>query len=382
MSQAQTLKNFLSVQKKGSINTKDSVTKKRALTILDAALLEAPPVKKTRTSLRLSSKLETKELPSTEFAEPEAKDTSSVLSGPTQNIIDRILTRSRRKLVQPKLAGFINSPEPSSDKVKEIQNVTKDVAKLIESNFSFDNVLDTEAINRSENDVKLPADNCLESKAEISAANKSTDSDTVEALEPIKKVPGYIKYRHLLQSTPSNDSHSKAQEAPKETTLVSANTTPKTTVPGFKKHGHLLAGKIELPLPEKFETLEKIFHALHHTIVFFKSQNLNCVYHRMKKPVENMCNRTFTLDHLAQIKTVYPEAFRYEALKYMHQGQRIESVLLEVDDAEEKLYDNQTNIYETLKLAGSKLELRLKEFRRRLINIVKAEHEDRDPGRI
>ncbi|KAK9762087.1 replication licensing factor Cdt1, partial [Basidiobolus ranarum] len=46
-----------------------------------------------------------------------------------------------------------------------------------------------------------------------------------------------------------------------------------------------------------------------------------------------------------------------------------------VDDAEEKLYDNQTNIYETVKLAGSNLELRLKEFRRRLINIVKAEHE-------
>ncbi|KAK9718799.1 hypothetical protein K7432_005245 [Basidiobolus ranarum] len=375
MSQTQTLKNFLSVQKRGTTGIKDANTKKRDIAIVDTSISASPPNKKTRLSARLASKTTNKTTPVGENVESKKESTTEVPGG-TQNIIDRILTRSRRKLVQPKLKSFLNTPELSAPKPEQAKAL-EDAQRLIKNNFSFDQIPNTQVDNDSEkkiesSSISLKVDTPKEA---LEQPTTESNSDTQGLPENNKKVPGYLKYRHLLQSSQSNENQPKSKETSKETTFASVNTTTKTAVPGYKKYGHLLAGKSELPLPDKFKTLEKIFHALHHTIVFFKSQNLNCVYHRMKKPVENMCNRTFSLDHLAQIKTVYPEAFTYEAIRYTHQGQRIDSILLEVSDSAEISYTDQSNIYENLKLAGSKLELRLKEFRRRLLSLVKAEHE-------
>lgn len=62
-------------------------------------------------------------------------------------------------------------------------------------------------------------------------------------------------------------------------------------VPAFQRYSHLLAPEQKLPLPAKYEVLEKMFHALEYTIMFTKGRDQTCIYHKIRKAVENMCHR-------------------------------------------------------------------------------------------
>lgn len=87
------------------------------------------------------------------------------------------------------------------------------------------------------------------------------------------------------------------------------NTTPKilktvspaisvigANAPAFKKYSHLV-DEIKspslplLPLPDHYQQLEKMFHALETCILFVKARDQKVVFHKIKKSVENICNR-------------------------------------------------------------------------------------------
>ncbi|KAJ1650830.1 hypothetical protein IWQ61_008464 [Dispira simplex] len=108
--------------------------------------------------------------------------------------------------------------------------------------------------------------------------------------------------------------------------------TPTVSLPGlpaFQKFHHLRtphSAWARLAISSHLQRLDVIFQAIEHTLLFLQGQGQPCVYHRIKKPVENMCRRTFELTHLGQIKTLYPEAYQLTAVRYQHLGERIPSV--------------------------------------------------------
>ncbi|TPX48645.1 hypothetical protein SeMB42_g01927 [Synchytrium endobioticum] len=103
-----------------------------------------------------------------------------------------------------------------------------------------------------------------------------------------------------------------------------------TSKPTHVKYKHLVEPGVVLPLPKKYELLERFFHALEHTIIFAKSRDQSPILCRMQKPIENMVNRTLELSHLAQIVRVYPEAYQIKPIRIDYQGVKVESLVIDI----------------------------------------------------
>ncbi|KAJ1978333.1 hypothetical protein H4R35_001952 [Dimargaris xerosporica] len=133
---------------------------------------------------------------------------------------------------------------------------------------------------------------------------------------------------------PLHPSHTVSSKAPRLSATF--HVASPASLPGYQRFDHLRstpssnAAAVQLPLPMDLQRLDRIFQAVEHTIMFLRGQNQTCVFHRIKKPVENMCHRTFDTMHLGQIKTLYPDAYRFEAVRYMHNGERVPSVEISV----------------------------------------------------
>ncbi|TPX55397.1 hypothetical protein PhCBS80983_g05355 [Powellomyces hirtus] len=107
---------------------------------------------------------------------------------------------------------------------------------------------------------------------------------------------------------------------------------PSVRGPAYQRYKHLVAPDKKLGLPAKYEVLEKMFHGLEYTVMFMKGRDQRCVYHKIRKAVENMCHRNFEMRNLAQIRTVYPEAYKYSMVLTVEQGVRVASICIDVTE--------------------------------------------------
>ena len=57
--------------------------------------------------------------------------------------------------------------------------------------------------------------------------------------------------------------------------------------PAFEKYSKL----VFVPMPKSFEVIEQIFLGIEAAAVFLMGRNEFCVFHKMKKTVENCSNR-------------------------------------------------------------------------------------------
>ncbi|KAG2186760.1 hypothetical protein INT44_002986 [Umbelopsis vinacea] len=133
-----------------------------------------------------------------------------------------------------------------------------------------------------------------------------------------------------------------------------------------------------LKLPDKYEALERIQYALDHTILFATAQNSICHFHKIRKPVENMSRRTFDLNHLAQIKHLEPNAYNMRPVRVLHEGQRIESLLIGFpeDDEQPKEQSRLAHPLKSNKIATSaQIEDRKLSFHNKLLDLVSASHD-------
>jgi hypothetical protein len=81
-------------------------------------------------------------------------------------------------------------------------------------------------------------------------------------------------------------------------------------IPAHIKYKHLTRSKTELMLPSDYESLFIIFNALETVVNYLRSKDTACIFHKVQKTVESHANRTFTLNHLAQIVYIYPDAYK------------------------------------------------------------------------
>ncbi|KAG0076454.1 hypothetical protein BGZ93_000955 [Podila epicladia] len=108
-----------------------------------------------------------------------------------------------------------------------------------------------------------------------------------------------------------------------------------TTKPHVSKPAHAFSRAQEklkdtaLPMPGHMKTLTAIFKGLEDLIVFNKSQGQLCFYHRLKKPVQVQSSRNFEIKHLAQLRTVWPDGYKFTQSPCLFEGQRVQSVLIE-----------------------------------------------------
>ncbi|KAJ1963819.1 hypothetical protein IWQ62_003102 [Dispira parvispora] len=149
----------------------------------------------------------------------------------------------------------------------------------------------------------------------------SENGSGVSAQESTQEIGSTSQTRGSEMSTTCNQTHPAVQ--------LATSTMSLPGLPAFQKFHHIRTPHSawdRLALPTHLQRLDVIFQAIEHTLLFLQGQSQPCVYHRIKKPVENMCRRTFELSHLGQIKTLYPEAYQLTAVRYQHLGERIPSV--------------------------------------------------------
>ncbi|KAJ1987075.1 hypothetical protein H4R33_003028 [Dimargaris cristalligena] len=164
------------------------------------------------------------------------------------------------------------------------------------------------------------------------------------------------------------DSGPTIDVSPITTPLALAPPASEGELPGFQKFQHLrsnpasAAHTISLGLPSELQRLDMLFQSIEHTLVFMKGQNQPCIYHRIRKPVENMCRRNFELEHLGQIMTLCPEIYHLNAVRHLHQGARIPSVEIQWGPHFDGV------------LTGGQLEARRSQFKDALLNYTFQAH--------
>ncbi|KAG0345699.1 hypothetical protein BG004_003262 [Podila humilis] len=84
-----------------------------------------------------------------------------------------------------------------------------------------------------------------------------------------------------------------------------------------------------LPMPGHMKALFAIFKALEELIVFTKSQGQLCFFHRLKRPVELQSSRNFEIKHLAQLRTLWQDGYKFSQAPCLFEGQRVQSILIE-----------------------------------------------------
>ncbi|KAJ3183813.1 replication licensing factor Cdt1 [Geranomyces variabilis] len=102
--------------------------------------------------------------------------------------------------------------------------------------------------------------------------------------------------------------------------------------PAHQRFKHLLNPSSKLPLPQHYLVLEKMFLGLEGSATISRARGERCIYHKIRKAVEYQCGRNFEMRNLAQIRTVYPEAYTYAHITTINQGVRVSSVCIDVPD--------------------------------------------------
>lgn len=169
----------------------------------------------------------------------------------------------------------------------------------------------------------------------------------------------------------------------------------------------------KLALPDKYDILERIFAAIEQTLVFNQGQGQNSVFVKIKKPVENMCNRyvesklksvhrfirsvyrkrgimddihsrSFELSHLAQIVHIFPEAYHLQSVRYLHQGEYLNTISININynalesdglkPAENGITESTGTAYRQVTFVSSQMEKRRRVLHDRLLGLIQAKH--------
>ncbi|XP_078043063.1 chromatin licensing and DNA replication factor double parked [Augochlora pura] len=197
---------------------------------------------------------------------------------------------------------------------------------------------------------------------------------------PSKNVLSPMKSRELMASSPQK----RILFEPKESTPSPIKGSP-TKAPAYQQYLSLAeSGTPALPLPYHYRFLAEIFRCIDTVSAMLFNRKETITFKKLKPAVQELLRKNFTLEHVAQIKTIYPNAYEYHQEKYRTFGSTSKQdkyELVFVPIVEEKNGRNTPDADDVLRTAsevsmGPKVLL---ERRRKIYNIlldkVKDEHE-------
>ncbi|XP_025072868.1 DNA replication factor Cdt1-like, partial [Pogonomyrmex barbatus] len=169
---------------------------------------------------------------------------------------------------------------------------------------------------------------------------------------------------------------------PKETTPSPGKSSP---VKAYQKYLSLAESEIPgLALPYSYRFLAEIFRCVDTVSAMLFNRKELITFTKLKPAVQEMLRRNFTQEHLAQIKTIYPDAYTYHQEKHRNFGsvskhEKYELVLTpvveKVSDRDMSDEDNVLKIASESSMNPTILLGRRKKFYNVLLERVKDEHE-------
>ncbi|KAI8927723.1 hypothetical protein BC831DRAFT_548917 [Entophlyctis helioformis] len=184
----------------------------------------------------------------------------------------------------------------------------------------------------------------------VEPAEPAEPAESLEPAEPVKPVEPVQTNAAAIPETQSSDS--PASSAPNDAPYPAIEaplplapkvkpisvTLPTVTVPqtrgsalSRRSSASLQTQYARRPLPKPLQVLSAIFNGLEDVQSFMSSRNqASCVFHKIRAAVEHQCGQSFHLSHLAQIVSVYPEAYTLQPMRVVHAGQRVSSILIDI----------------------------------------------------
>ncbi|KAK2586746.1 hypothetical protein KPH14_011777 [Odynerus spinipes] len=196
---------------------------------------------------------------------------------------------------------------------------------------------------------------------------------------PSKTLMSPIKNEVLAQTSPQR----RILFEPKETTSPVKSRPDKT--PAYQRYLSLAeSGTPGLPLPYSYRFLAEIFRCIDTVSAMLFNRKELITFKKLKPAVQELLRRNFTLEHLAQIKTVYPDAYIFHQEKVRSFGStskqdKYELILtpaVQIKDGLSK--SNEDNVLQAatdVSMAPGVLLQRRRKFYDILLDRVKSEHE-------
>lgn len=107
---------------------------------------------------------------------------------------------------------------------------------------------------------------------------------------------------------------------PKRLLFSPAKGAEPTHTPAHEKYRHLLAPQQSLELPYKYRCLEELFKCCDTVCAIFFNRKERITFKKLAPAVERMSKKTFTEQHLAQIKYVLPDVYEFHQHKMRNFG--------------------------------------------------------------
>ncbi|CAK9803097.1 DNA replication factor Cdt1 [Anthophora plagiata] len=259
----------------------------------------------------------------------------------------------------------------------EIKNKVNKSSRLMELKASiarFKNCEQRLEQVQKQNDVKKPQIQKFEKiQLEIPI------SPTKAYKSPSKAILSPLKNKQLLNASPQK----RILFEPKESTPSPVKSSP-TKTPAYQQYLSLAeSGVPTLPLPYHYRFLAEAFRCVDTVSAMLFNRKETITFKKLKPAVQELLRKNFTLEHLAQIKTIFPDAYIYNQEKHRTFGSiskqdKYELILTPV--VEEKSGRNTPDADDVLKTAaqasmGPRLLLdRRRKFYNTLLDKVKDEH--------
>ncbi|XP_066593065.1 DNA replication factor Cdt1 isoform X2 [Prorops nasuta] len=190
-------------------------------------------------------------------------------------------------------------------------------------------------------------------------------------LSPVKNIPDGVSSAKRLLFDPKEKPPSPIKGSP-------------TKAPAYQRYLSLAENSAPaLPLPYNYRFLAEVFRAVDTVIAMLFNRKEIITFKKLKPAVQELLRRNFTLEHVAQIKTIYPEAFSFNQEKYRSYGTGLKEEQFEliitpiiksqngrdVSDGDTTKTASETNMSPTV------LVERMRFFYNTLLERVKDEHE-------
>ncbi|KOC63242.1 DNA replication factor Cdt1 [Habropoda laboriosa] len=129
---------------------------------------------------------------------------------------------------------------------------------------------------------------------------------------PSKAILSPLKNKQLLNASPQK----RILFEPKESTPSPVKSSP-TKTPAYQQYLSLAeSGVPTLPLPYHYRFLAEGFRCVDTVSAMLFNRKETITFKKLKPAVQELLRKNFTLEHLAQIKTIFPTAYIYNQEKH------------------------------------------------------------------
>ncbi|CAD1475289.1 unnamed protein product, partial [Heterotrigona itama] len=295
----------------------------------------------------------------------------------TENTRNVSTDQSLVNCMTPKKASTMDSLAKQELSLNDIRNKIKKSSKLTELKASltrFKNYEQSLGQLHKQNDKKPQIQKFEKIQLEIPVSPKKAYKS------PSKIIFSPLKDKQLMNVSPQR----RILFEPKESTPSPVKGSP-TKAPAYQQYLTLTESATPtLPLPYHYRFLAEAFRCVDTISAMLFNRKETITFKKLKPAVQELLRKNFTLEHLAQIKTIFPDAYVYSQEKHHTFGSsskqdKYELILTPI--VEERDGRNTPDADDVLKTAlqvsmGPRVLLdRRRKFYNILLDKVKDEHE-------